>query len=93
MSLTPEAMLAIGVVVAGATELVKRFGNLTGISVLLVCASISIIALFAWGVTYEPAFNRTLIWPYVAAWVGLTTTATGMFEVVKAVVRGNTTNS
>lgn len=80
--MTAEAVLAIGIVVSSVSQLIKKYSPVEGRQILIVSALLSLLCVIAWGITYENAVMRQLIWPYIAAWVAVTVTATGVYEVV-----------
>lgn len=81
--MTAEAVVAIGVVVSGASQLAKQFKLFKGRKVLLFSLVVSLFAVLAYGVSFEPAFSRQLIWPYLNAWVAVTGTSIGVYEMTK----------
>jgi hypothetical protein len=80
-----EEVLTIGGVVTVLTQIIKwgmpSLPDSAGLLIVFVCAAIGV---GLWGVSNEPTWAYSLVWPYFAAWVTVAATAAGIFGFVRA---------
>jgi hypothetical protein len=83
LGMSGEQIVAVGAAVTIFTQLLK-WGGIPDRRGPLVVMALSLVGVILWAVSNEPAFTRSLIWPYFAAWVSVAAGAAGVFGFTRA---------
>lgn len=80
----PTAILAIGLMVSGVVQLLKLSPlPTTGLIPVGLVLGISAFGVLIWAVSFEPAFERHLLWSYLTGWLAVSTTAAGAWGLTR----------
>lgn len=80
--MTAETVVVISGVVAGAVQVLKKFG-IEQKQGMVYAVGLSIVAVLLYGISNESAFTRALVWPYFAAIVAVSSAAVGIHSLTK----------
>ena len=81
--MSAEEMAAVAAATVALVQLVKWMGLPDNRGPLVVML-LALLGVVLWGVSTEDAFDRSLIWPYFAAWIMIATSAAGIFGFTRA---------
>jgi hypothetical protein len=92
VKLDPPALVAIGAFAAGLTQIIKMGTPIPDGWGLWIVSAVALAAILGWAITFEAAFSRDLIWPYLNAWLNTVFAAGGIFGIVRAMTPAQATS-